>query len=146
MAAAASELLTGWCLFGLALLVRGGSLGLRVPPAWLFLGWGLLRVRSCPCQALPRVGFFLRFCFLSRCYLSPFPLGDAQPPLSLIVLLLDPPCKNHGAARGFPLAWLPVCPWWSWSRGVGTPKRVWVRVCGRLVYLSVYSVLLGLRL
>lgn len=29
MAAAASELLTGWCLFGLALLVRGGSPGAR---------------------------------------------------------------------------------------------------------------------
>lgn len=83
MAAAASELLTGWCLFGLALLVRGGALGFRVLPPWLFLGWGLLRARSCPCQALQRVSFFLRFPFLPRCSLSPFPLGTGSPPFAL---------------------------------------------------------------
>lgn len=121
MAAAASELLTGWCLFGLALLVRGGSLGIRVSPAWLFLGRGLLKVRSCPCQALQRVGFFLRFRFPSRCSPSPFPLGDGQTPFPLSFSFWTPQ-KKHRTARGFPLAWLPVCPWWSWSRGVGTPE------------------------
>lgn len=67
MAAAVSDLLTGWCLFGLALLVRGCSPALRrAPQTFLPLPWA-----SC-------YSFFGRSlfqCWASRPLSSPLPLS-----------------------------------------------------------------------
>lgn len=94
MAAAASDLLTGWCLFGLALLVRGGSPALRRAPQ-----------TSLPSPPLPSLS-------LCRLLLLLRPL--AVPVLGILPALLARTPEPVPAASGSPrLSGVP----WRWCHG-----------------------------
>lgn len=91
MAAAASDLLTGWCLFGLALLVRGGSPALRRPPHTSPpLPWA-------GCCSLFSHSLFQ--CWASRPLSSPVPLGLPRP---RVLPCGCRGCLGHGAVGQSP--------------------------------------------